>query len=143
MPINAFQLAQKEFDRNKSELQQSFESEWTLVNNKYGPRSNNSRIETARSKELAGLHQSFQQKANEISDKHKSTINQFQVVDSLAQAGSLTGNPEELKLRLIMPSEANKFLKEPEKPKSEVQQFSELSGHEQRIRRGLEQFEAS
>jgi hypothetical protein len=140
MPVIAFQIAQQDFERKKQSLQHSFSNDWTLVNNKFGKPTQNIKIESARNRELASLHQKYAGMANKLRTEYESLDRSFRNIDVMTQNNLITGNPEELKLRLMMPSEANKFLRQPEE-KTPVQQFSELSQHEQRIKSDLERFE--
>ena len=53
-------------------LQQSFSQEWSIVNNRFGPVTNNPRLERARKNALSRLHQEFIGKVSALGAKYRS-----------------------------------------------------------------------
>ena len=136
MPLTAQELLNQRLERDKAEMQRAFEQQWDLTNRRFGPATNNPRIEEARQRALSSLDEEFTTRAQKLLDFYSEKAQGQSEIQQLVKEGRLTPDAgEEAAQRMLMPPEVEKRVF------PEEQTFEQLEAKRATIRNRLERFE--
>jgi len=137
--MTAQELLNDRLKQEQADYQTSFQREWQIANQRFGPVSNNPRIEDARRRALSTLHQQWAARADALTRSYNKKIQGMQEVDRVIE------NPvkaDEVKMRLIEPTEVEKVLfPQPEKETDPLKAYDQLYLHGQKVEEKLKRFE--
>ena len=133
--MKAAELLKQRMDKDKQHMERSFKAEWDATNRRFGPATNNSRIEEARKRALDTLHTTYRMRADKLLQSYGEREQEFAEVDQMAQQGMTSVDPEEMKLRMILGPVAEEGVF----PKQAS--FEQLDVRRGKIRSELERFE--
>jgi hypothetical protein len=144
MTLTASQLLEQRMTKDKQDMETSFQHEVSIANRRFGPVSQNPNIETARIRALTGLRQKYQAKADKLISDYEERTRSWEEIDTMAAQGQLgVTNPEELKMRSVMPPEVEKAMfPKPEEGEDPVAEYGKLSTQLERVEKALGRFEA-
>lgn len=146
MALTAAQILEQRMARDKNDTQMAFQTQWDSINRQYGPVSRDPKRETARQRALKSVHSQFQERATSLVKKYKDQMASFGEIDAMAQQGMLAGsNPEELKMRQVMPAAVAKAAfptpEGVEEAPDPLAEYGKFHTQRQRVRSSLGKFE--
>lgn len=143
MPMSAEEIITSRMQQEQQSLQQAFNQQWAVVNRRFGPKTRNPNVETARQRALNTLHSQFRSQADSLMRKYDSEFQSLREVDSMAEAGMISGvNLEELKLRTVLPQDIERaVMPEEEEGADPLAEYGKFDVQRRRVRRELNDFE--
>jgi len=146
MALTAAQILEQRMARDRRDGQAELNSQWDSINRQYGPISRDSKREAARQRALSDLDRRHQAKASALTKKYKDQMDSFSEIDAMAQQGMLAGsNPEELKMRQVMPAAVAKAAfptsEDAEEAPDPLAEYGKFHTQRQRVRSSLREFE--
>jgi hypothetical protein len=109
--VTALELLRQRLAQEQAAYQDSFQKQWTLTNQRFGPNTNNPQIEAARSRALSTLHQRWTARADALTLTYNRELQMFKEIDSLIPDPV---KAEETKIRSIVSPEIRKTMAEME-----------------------------
>jgi hypothetical protein len=136
MPLTASELTQQRLANDKVELDRVFKQEWDMTRKRFGPRTNNPRIEEARQRALDGLRQNQTARANKLLGDYEKPLQVQSELAQMVKNGVVTPEAaEEAAQRSLMSSEVERVAF----PKEES--FAQVEAQRTRLRSELSRFD--
>lgn len=148
MAMTARDLVNSRMQQEQQQLQAAFNRQWNMVNRRFGPPTRNPSVEAARQRALSSLHQKFVNRANSMLGKYDEQFQSFNEIDQMVEQGLITGvNPEELKMRSVLPQDVEQAVfpgeEEVEEAPDPISEYGRFSTMRSRVQRELEDFEVA
>lgn len=130
-------LLRERLQQEQAGFQASFEKQWQMTSQRFGPNTGNPQIESARSRALSALHQQWAAKADALMQSYNKKLQSLREVDRLIPDPVKAA---EVKQRLLVPEEVEQAMF-PKPEASPLTAYSKLHEHESRVKSELGRFE--
>ena len=137
--MTAQELLNDRFNQERADYQTSFQREWQMTNQRFGPVAGNFRIEDARRRALSSLHQRWAARADSLTRAYNKKIQGMQEVDRIIEDPV---QADEVKMRLVEPTEVERVLfPKPAKESDPLKAYDQAYQHGRKIEEELGGFE--